>query len=60
MNKITLKEFYNRATAKNIKTMRAHDGPSQEWDVYFDNKKSTEIVRKFNKLRLCCLHVQKK
>jgi len=39
MNKITLKEFYNRATAKNIKTMRGHDGPSQEWDVYFDNKK---------------------
>ena len=39
MNKITIKEFYNRATAKNIKTMRGHDGPSQEWDVYFDNKK---------------------
>lgn len=39
MNKITLKEFYNRATAKNIKTMRGHDGPSQEWDIYFDNKK---------------------
>ena len=39
MNKITLKEFYRRATAKNIKTMRGHDGPSQEWDVYFDNKK---------------------
>ena len=39
MKKITLKEFYNRATAKNIKTMRGHDGPSQEWDIYFDNKK---------------------
>ena len=39
MNKITLNEFYNRATAKGIKTMRGHDGPSQEWNIYFDNKK---------------------
>lgn len=39
MNKITLNEFYKRATAKNYKTMRGHDAPSQEWDVYFDNKK---------------------
>ena len=42
-NKITLKEFYNRASAKNIKTMRGHDGPSQEWDVYFDNKKICNV-----------------
>ena len=39
MKKITLNEFYKRSIAKNIKTMRGHDGPSQEWDVYFDNKK---------------------
>ena len=39
MNKITLNEFYNRATAKGIKMMRGHDGPSQEWNIYFDNKK---------------------
>jgi hypothetical protein len=39
MNKITKEEFLNRATAKNIKQMRGHDGPSQEWDIYFDNKK---------------------
>ena len=38
-NKITLNEFYKRSIAKNIKTMRGHDGPSQEWDIYFDNKK---------------------
>ena len=37
--KITLNEFYKRATAKGIKTMRGHDGPSQEWNIYFDNKK---------------------
>lgn len=36
---MTLKEFYKRATAKNYKTMRGHDAPSQEWDIYFDNKK---------------------
>tara|TARA_R100000781_G_scaffold109049_1_gene73834 strand:- start:71 stop:640 length:570 start_codon:yes stop_codon:yes gene_type:complete len=37
--KITLNEFYKRSTAKGIKTMRGHDGPSQEWNIYFDNKK---------------------
>ena len=38
-SKITLNEFYRRSTAKNIKQMRGHDGPSQEWDIYFDNEK---------------------
>ena len=38
-NKITLNEFYKRSVAKSIKTMRGHDGPSQEWNIYFDNKK---------------------
>ena len=39
MNKITLNEFYKRATAKNMKSMRGHDGPAHGWDIYFDNKK---------------------
>jgi len=42
-NKITLNEFYKRSIAKNIKTMRGHDGPSQEWDIYFDNKKICNV-----------------
>ena len=49
MNKITLKEFYNRATAKNIKTMRGHDGPSQEWDVYFDTVSYTHLTLPTNR-----------
>ena len=29
---MTLKEFYKRATAKNMKSMRGHDGPAHGWD----------------------------
>jgi|TARA_R110002153_G_scaffold73041_3_gene190669 hypothetical protein len=32
-------EFLKRSTAKKIKESRGHDGPSVEWDVYFDGKK---------------------
>ena len=38
-NTRTLKEFYSRATAKNMKSMRGHDGPAHGWDIYYDNKK---------------------
>ena len=54
MNKITLKEFYNRATAKNIKTMRGHDGPSQEYGgelqvINYDGKSIEDIFNTIDK-----------
>lgn len=39
MNKMKKAEFLSRAIAKNIKKSRGHDGPSFEWDIYFDGKK---------------------
>ena len=36
---MTKQEFLKLATAKNVKQMRGHDGPSLEWDIYYDGKK---------------------